>query len=86
MKVGEAIGNWRITAVKSGAITIQRGAVSRELAMNRISTAARIHAGPARQLHDISPVAAGKVSSVGTVSPSGKRLSISTHLPPVQEY
>jgi hypothetical protein len=85
---GDTIAGWRVTQVKTGAVTLQRGGVTRLLAMNRVSTAPRIlskrPSGP--QMHDVSPVAAGNATSVGTVGPDGKRLSISTHLPPVQDY
>jgi hypothetical protein len=88
VEAGDMIAGWQVTQVKPGSVTLQRGGVVHRLAMNRISTASRILAkrpkGP--ELHDVSPVAAGRVSSVSTTDASGKRLSISTHLPPVQDY
>jgi hypothetical protein len=87
VETGETVGSWRVTAIKEGSVTIQRGAVRRELEMNRISTASRLARKKlqAGELHDISPVAAGKAASVGTSGP-GPKLSISTHLPPVKDY
>jgi hypothetical protein len=88
VEAGDTVAGWRVSQVKPGAVIITRDGISRQLVMNRISTAARlVPKRPAtRELHDISPVAAGKVASVGTTGPDGKRLSISTHLPPVQDY
>ena len=85
---GETIANWRITAITPDGVTIQRGTVSRRLELNAMSLAARPVSKPAgepRKLHDVSPVAAGKAASVGTSGP-GPQLSISTHLPPVEDY
>lgn len=84
---GETIGNWRVTEIQSGRVIIERAGMRRQLDMNRVSIAARAarNATPARQLHDISPIAAGKAKSVGTSGP-GQKLSISTHLPPVEDY
>ena len=88
VEAGDIIAGWRITQVKSGAVILERGSVTHVLAMNRISTATRLQpkraTGP--ELHDLSPIGAGRVASVGTVRPDGTRLSISAHLPPVQDY
>jgi hypothetical protein len=85
---GEKIGDWRITAITPDGVTIQRGTVNRKLELNAMSVASRPVSRPAgqpRQLHNVSPVAAGKAASVGTSGP-GPQLSISTHLPPVEDY
>ena len=88
VEAGDTIAGWRVAQVKQGSVTLQRDGVTHVLAMNRISTAARVlpkrASGPV--LHDISPIGAGRVASVGTIRPDGTRLSISSHLPPVQDY
>jgi hypothetical protein len=88
VEAGDTIAGWHVTQVKQGSVTLQRDGVTHVLAMNRISTATRLQPKrpPGPELHDISPIGAGKVASVGTVRPDGTRLSISAHLPPVRDY